>query len=128
MPEIKDKTFCANVNVSYAAKAKNALVALFRSKKESTEVPSDEQVLIDIKSFSHSDHVELRKKALSVYLSSLHDILYGPEPINDPINVIGTVYAVYFSLHNSYVSYFFHEHHEVDWRLRETTNVRKHLG
>ena len=125
MPEIKDKSFCAG-DVGYVTRAKNAFLGFFGSK--TAEKPSREQVLIDIKSLSQSDHVKLRKKALNSYLISLHDVLYGPESIDDPVHLIRTVYALYFSLHNSHVTYrYYNEQHEVAWQLQETANVRYKL-
>ena len=120
-PEIKDKSFCVNTNVGLTTKAKNFVVGIFsRGKKESTETSSGEQVLIDVKSLTLSDHVELRKKALSIYLNSVQDSLSRPETTDDPINVIRTTFAVYLSLHNHYVYYNWHE---ADWRFKETTDV-----
>ena len=120
-PEIKDKSFCVNTNTGYATKAKNLLVGLFsRGKKESTEASSGEQVLIDVKSLTLSDHVELRKKALSIYLNTIQDSLSGPETTDDPINVIRTTFAMYLSLHNHYVYY---NRQGADWRFKETTDV-----
>ena len=121
MPEIKDKSFCTS-DISFATRAKNVVMNFLGSK--TTEKPSSEQVLVDIKSLSHSEHVKLRKKALNSYLSSLHDVLYGAESIDDPVYLIRTVYALYFSLHNSYVTYHYNYlQREVAWQLKETANV-----
>ena len=46
--------------------------------------------------------------------------MYGPEPMDDPINAIRTVYAIYASLDSSYVYFNWHEE---EWKLQETTNV-----
>lgn len=121
-PEIKDKTFCVTTNVGLTTKAKNFVFGFFSSKgkKESSEASSDEQVLIDVKSLTSSNHAELRKKALSIYLCSVRDSLSGPETIDDPINVIRTTFAVYVSLHNHPVYYNWQE---ADWRFKETTDV-----
>lgn len=119
-PEIKDTSFCVNANVGLTTKAKNYIVGWFKGKKESTAASSGEQVLVDIKKLSESHHVELRKRALSIYLHGLRIILYGPEAVDNPTNIIRTIYAIYASLHNSYV-YF--NWHQADWRLTETTDV-----
>ena len=121
-PEIKDMNFCINTNTGYATRAKNLFLGFFSSKnkKESTETSSGEQVLIDVKSLTTSNHVELRKKALSVYLNSIQDSLSGPETTDDPINVIRTTFAIYLSLHNHYVYYNWQGAH---WRFQETTDV-----
>ena len=103
------------------SRAKNALFGLF--SRSQTTISGGEQSLIDIKSLSQSDHAELRKRALSIYLNGLQDVLYGPESIVDPINIIRTVHSMYLSLHNSYVSYVYHGQLEVDWRMKETTDV-----
>ena len=103
------------------SRAKNAFFGLF--SRSQTTTSSDEKSLIDIKSLSQSHHTELRKRALSIYLNGLQDVLYGPESIVDPINIIRTVHAMYLSLHNSYVSYFCYAQYEVEWRLKETTDV-----
>ena len=118
-PEIKDKNFCVNTNTGYATRAKNFVFGIF-GKKESTETSSGEQVLIDVKSLTTSNHIELRKKALSVYLNSIQDSLSGPETTDDPINVIRTTFAMYLSLHNHYVYYNLQGAH---WRFQETTDV-----
>ena len=93
--------------------------------RSQTTTSSGEHGFIDVKLLSQSNHVELRKRALSIYLNSLQDVLYGPEPMDDPINIIRTVHAMYLSLHNSFVSYrYYYEQYEVDWQLKETTDVR----
>ena len=89
-----------------------------RSKKEST-ISSSEKVLVDVKSLSHSDHIDLRKKALHIYLHGLFDALCGRKSIDDPKDIIRTVNAIYWSLHNS----FMHGWREHQWRFKETTNV-----
>ena len=81
---------------------------------------SDEQFLIDIKALSHSEHAEYRTRALSFYLHGFHNVLYGPEPMDDPINVIRTVHAIYASLDSSYV---FFNWREEEWKLAETKSV-----
>ena len=120
-PEVRDNSFCVDTNVGLGTRAKNAIFGWFRSQ---TTTSSGEQGLIDVKSFSQSDHVVLRKRALNTYLNSLQDVLCGPASMDDPINIIRTVHAMYLSLHNSFVSYVYHKQHEVDWRLKETTDVR----
>ena len=122
MPEVQDKSHNVNTNVGLGAKAKakKKLAALFRTKKESTTSSSDEQGFVDVKSLSHSHHVELRKSALTFYLNSLCDILYGAEAVENPISIVQTVYAIYTTLHNSFV-YF--NWHETDWKFQEITEV-----
>lgn len=120
LPEIKDqKGFSVNANVGFGTKAKNKFFRLFKAKKEK-ESSSDEQALIDIKSLPRTHHVELRKNALAIYLSSLWDTLCGPESMDDPVNVVRTVHAIYATLDNSSVLF---SCNEIDWRLPETTDV-----
>ena len=90
-----------------------------KSKKESEAISGSDKFLVDIKSFSSVDHMLLRKKGLSIYLSSLIDIFCGLQFMNDPINVVRTFYAIYMSLHDSYV----YGSHETYWRFNETTDV-----
>ena len=120
-PEIVDKDFCVDANVGALSRAKNAFFGLF--SRSQTATSSGEQGLIDVKSLSQSHHIELRKRALTIYINGLQDVLYGPKSIVDPINIIRTVHAMYLSLHNSYVSYGYHGQFESDWRLKETTDV-----
>lgn len=58
--------------------------------------------------------------ALRIYLFSLHDILYGPASMDNPVQVISTAYAIYASLHYCYVYY---DNHEADWKFDETIEV-----
>ena len=118
-PEIKDKNFCADTNVGLGTRLMNTVFGLFKNKKESTTVSSGEKILIDIKSLTESDHMDFRKKALHIYLNGLRDALFGTKSIDDPVNVIGTVYAIYLSLHNSFI----HDRYEHHWRFNETANV-----
>lgn len=115
MPEIKDKSL--SVNVGRGAKAKKKLAAFFGIKKESS---SDEQGFIDVKSLSHSQHVELRKSALTFYLNGLCGILHGPESMEDPVGIVKTVFAIYATLYNSFV---FFKWDETSWRFQETAEV-----
>ena len=120
LPEIKDN-LKVNTSVAFRTRAKNKLVGIFKTKRDTTAATSDEQSLIDVKSLSHSDHVELRKSALTFYLNGLHDVLYGPESMEDPISIVRTVHAIYSTLHNSYV---FFSWHEAEWKLQGTADVR----
>ena len=81
---------------------------------------SDEQFLIDIKALPQSEHAEYRTKALNIYLYGFHNVLYGPEPMDDPIDAIRTVHAIYASLDSSYVYFNWQEE---EWKLQETKNV-----
>ena len=122
MPEIKDKHLNTNVGrgAKAKAKAKKTFAAIFKIKKESSALFSDEQGLIDVKLLSHSQHVELRKSALTFYLNNLYDVLYGTKSMEDPINIVQTVYAIYATLHNSYVHFHWNE---TDWRFQEIVDV-----
>ena len=91
-----------------------------RKEKESSASSSEEQGLTDYKLLSHSHHVELRKNALTTYLDSLWDTLYGPESMDDPVNVVRTVHAIYATLDDSCV---FFNWNQMDWKLSETTDV-----
>ena len=123
LPEVKDhKRFNVNANVGFGTKAKNKFFRLFkaRKEKESSAPSSEEQGLTDYKLLSHSHHVELRKNALTTYLGSLWDTLYGPESMGDPVNVVRTVHAIYATLDDSCV---FFNWNQMDWKLSETTDV-----
>lgn len=120
-PEIFDKTAASDsANVGLRAKAMNVVYGLFGYKKENTSIPSSEQAIIDIKTLSLSNHIQARINALKIYLSSLHNILHGVKSVNDPIDVIRTVYAIYKSLDDSCV-YF--DEKEIYWRFKEIAQV-----
>ena len=120
-PEIQDMNHAVDSNVGFGAKARNAFIGIFKAQ---ATLFSSEQGLIDVTRLSQSDHVALRKSTLSIYLNSIHGILCGPESLDDPINVVRTVHAMYLSLHNSYVTYpYYGQQYEADLKLKETTDV-----
>ena len=102
LPEIKDpKRFSGNTNVDSGAKARSKFFGLIKPK-------------------SSSDHIELRKNALTFYLNSWCNILCGPESMDDPVNVVQTVHAIYTTLDDSSVICNWNE---MDWTFPETTDV-----
>ena len=113
LPEIKDqKRFSVNANFGLGAIVKSKFLGLIKPK--SSTPSSDEQLL------SNSHHIELRKNALTFYLNSWCNILCGPESMDDPVNVVQTVHAIFTTLNDSSVICNWSE---MDFRLPETTDV-----
>ena len=83
-------------------------------------MPSDEQTFVDVKSITETEHIELRNEALNLYFNDLYSVLYGIEPISDPISIIKQVYAIYASLNNSF---HYYDNHEAAWKFEELTEV-----
>ena len=74
----------------------------------------------NIKSFNPQDHSEYRKDALNLYLDDFIKTFTGITESNDPILIIGTVYAIYTSMRCSYLYYDKNEH---EWEFKEITEV-----
>ena len=76
------------------------------------------------KDLKADNHKELRKNGLSMHLQSVHNVLVGIEPMDDPIYCIEEVYTIYVSIHKNYLCY--EKQYGLscqDWEFNETTMV-----
>lgn len=93
---------------------------IFKINKQDAAACGDDQAFIDVKSLDQPQHKRFRFEALNCYFNRLHHVICGPEPINDPVEVIEEAYAIYASLNSSYV-YF--DKHETHWKFDELERV-----
>ena len=92
--------------------------SFLRGKKENTASSGEQK--FDIKLLFESDHVELRKIALKLYLIGLQNVFYGLGSIDESVDIVRQVFAIYASLNSSYV---FCDYCERSWKFDETKEV-----
>ena len=102
---------------------------LYSGSKQNAETCDDEKLSsfkYDTKKLSDANHQQLRKNALLMHLEHYYCVLSGEEELNNPIENVETVCAVFASLNSCHLSYktFYHGNHmDHSWTFNETKTV-----